>query len=64
VDGGLRRRRRLDSPEALDQLVAGHDLVRMQKEDGEYLALARLPKRKLHAVAPNLQRPEHPKVHA
>jgi hypothetical protein len=58
-----RRRRRPLSPQAVDQAVAGDDLVRVQGEDREHPALLRAPERKLTAVVPCRDGTENRELH-
>jgi len=56
-------RRRLAAPEALDQFVAGNDLVGVQEKERQNGAVARLAKGKPRAFAPHLERAEDSEVH-
>ena len=63
VEGMARRRRRPLSPEAIDEAVAGDDLVGVQEEDREQRTLLRAPERKLTAVVPCRDGTENRELH-
>ena len=58
-----RGRRRLISPQLLDQEIRGHDLVELQEEDGERAALPEPVDGQRPRPLDDLQRPEQPKIH-
>jgi hypothetical protein len=58
-----RRRRRPLSPQAVDQAVAGDDLIGVQEEDREQPALFRAPERKLTTVVPCRDGTENRELH-
>ncbi len=58
LEGRARRRRRIGSPELVEQLVCRHDAVRVQEQYSQKRALLRRAGRHELAVAPDLERSE------
>jgi hypothetical protein len=63
VERMRRARRRPFPPQAVDQAIAGDDLVRVEQEDREERALLRPSERKLTTVVPYLDGAENSELH-
>ena len=63
VQGGESRLRRPAGPERFQQLVAGHDLVRVQEEQRKQGALFGPRRREFLVAVDDLKRSENPELH-
>ena len=63
VDGLPRSWRRCNTPDVVDQTLAGDQLVRVQEQDRQQLTLSRAPQRYRPPSRADLERTEDPIIH-